>query len=169
MGLWGDEKHRVPLAQKKAQSLPSLETTLLPSLQEDVLELDGVWSFVGKKTNPCWLWTALCKRTRQIVAFVFGTREETEAFRLREAIPPSYQTASSYSDLYAPYETAFDFDRHRCVRKQEGQTNHMERWNNTLRQRLGRFVRKTLSFSKSMVMHAAAVRCFLHDYNLSIS
>jgi len=32
------------------------------------------------------------------------------------------------------------------------QTNHIERFNNTLRQRLARFVRKTLSFSKSDVM-----------------
>ncbi len=45
----------------------------------------------------------------------------------------------------------------------------MERWNCTLRQRLGRFVRKTLSFSKSEEMHEGGVYLllFLHDYNLN--
>jgi hypothetical protein len=37
------------------------------------------------------------------------------------------------------------------------------------RQRLGRFVRKTLSFSKSLVMYAIALRLFLHRYNLEIA
>ena len=36
----------------------------------------------------------------------------------------------------------------------------------SLRQRLARFVRKTLSFSKSPVMHEVCLRLFLHRYNL---
>jgi IS1 family transposase len=52
------------------------------------------------------------------------------------------------------------------VGKETGKTAHVERWNNTLRQRLGRFVRKTLSFSKSMLMHIACLDPFLHRYNL---
>jgi hypothetical protein len=38
------------------------------------------------------------------------------------------------------------------VVKETGETAHVERWNNTLRQRLARFLRMTLSFSKSVVM-----------------
>jgi IS1 family transposase len=38
--------------------------------------------------------------------------------------------------------------RHRAVGKESGQTNHIERFNCTLRQRVSRLVRKTLSFSK---------------------
>jgi hypothetical protein len=53
--------------------------------------------------------------------------------------------------------------------KETGATAHVERSNNTLRQRLGRFVRKTLSFSKSLVMHEIALRFFLHRYNLEIA
>ena len=50
--------------------------------------------------------------------------------------------------------------------KESGQTAHVERWNNTLRQRIGRFVRKTLSFSKCVKMHEYALLLFLHRYNL---
>jgi len=39
--------------------------------------------------------------------------------------------------------------------------------NNTLRQRLGRLVRQTLSFSKSLVTHTACLHLFLHRYNLA--
>ncbi len=35
----------------------------------------------------------------------------------------------------------------------------------SLRQRLARFVRKTLSFSKSAVLHEACLLLFLHRYN----
>ena len=49
--------------------------------------------------------------------------------------------------------------------KSEGETCHVERWNCTLRQRLGRFVRKTLSFSKCDRMHELALRLFIHQYN----
>ncbi|MDQ3257392.1 MAG: IS1 family transposase, partial [Acidobacteriota bacterium] len=39
------------------------------------------------------------------------------------------------------------------------------RFNNTLRQRLARLVRSTLSFSKSVLMHEACLRLFFHRYN----
>ena len=51
--------------------------------------------------------------------------------------------------------------------KGAGQTRHVERWNNTLRQRLARFVRQTLSFSKSGRMHKICLLLFVHDYNQS--
>jgi len=38
--------------------------------------------------------------------------------------------------------------QHLSVGKEIGETAHMERWNNTLRQRVGHMVRKALSFSK---------------------
>ncbi len=50
------------------QQLPPLETTLAQAQADDVLELDEMWSFVLKKANKRWLWVALCRRTRQIVA-----------------------------------------------------------------------------------------------------
>jgi IS1 family transposase len=39
-------------------------------------------------------------------------------------------------------------DRHRPLRKETGVTAHIERFNNTLRQRCANLVRRTLSFSK---------------------
>ncbi|MCA6502007.1 MAG: hypothetical protein IM516_02890 [Pseudanabaena sp. M158S2SP1A06QC] len=48
------------------------------------------------------------------------------------------------------------------------QTNHMERFNCTLRQRVARLVRKTLSFSKKLDNHIAMIWLFVHHYNTLI-
>ena len=65
------------------------------------------------------------------------------------------------------YEQVFGLlgKEHQSVGKETGETAHVERWNNTLRQRLGRFVRRTLSFSKSDVYYEAALKVFIHEYN----
>jgi hypothetical protein len=42
-----------------------------------------------------------------------------------------------------------------------------ERLNNTLRQRLSRLVRETLSFSKKLANHIGAIKYFICHYNLA--
>lgn len=66
-----------------------------------------------------------------------------------------------------PYAYIFDRQRHHMVSKQEGQTAHVERWFNTLRQRLARFTCKTLAFSKRDDLHDGLLRLFIYHYNLS--
>ena len=68
-------------------------------------------------------------------------------------------------DFLKVYASVIPQEQHTAGGKQTGETAHVERWNNTLRQRLARFVRMTLSFSKSEVMHAACLLLFLHRYN----
>jgi hypothetical protein len=52
--------------------------------------------------------------------------------------------------------------------KETGLTNYIERFNNTLRQRVSRLVRKTLSFSKSIENHVGAIWNFIHHYNAQL-
>lgn len=59
-------------------------------------------------------------------------------------------------------------EQHEAVGKDTGLTAHVERFNNTIRQRLARFVRKTLSFSKSDHMHLLCLHRFLVRYNLEV-
>ena len=145
--------------------LPDLKDTLEPVQPE--LELDEIWSFVFKKTKKRWLWTAICRRTRQIVAFVTGG--ERTCRRLWNKIPETYRNCRTFSDFWEAYQKVFSKDTHQSVGKEGGQTAHMERWNNTLRQRLARFVRKTLSFSKSDAFHHMVTKWFILTYNLALS
>jgi insertion element IS1 protein InsB len=146
--------------------LPPLEQTLAPASEGgEALELDELCSFVLKRKNKRWVWLALCRSTRQVVAYAIGNRGEATCRSLWQRIPESYRRGTLYSDFWESYQRVLPEDRHHPVGKSEGQTSHVERWNCTLRQRLGRFVRKTLSFSKSEQMHEICLLLFLHDYN----
>ncbi len=145
-----------------------MEQTLAPATvdEPEVLELDELWSFVRYKKNKWWVWLALCRRTRQVVAYAIGDRSETTC-RLRwSRIPLAYRQGLLYSDFWESYQAVLPDDQHHPVDTSTGETNHIERWNLTLRQRLGRFVRKTLSCSKCELMHEYCLQLFLHEYNV---
>ncbi len=133
-----------------------------------MLELDELWSFVLKKARKRWIWIALCRATRQVVAYVIGDRSKATCRQLWERIPAAYKQCYCYSDFWEAYQLVIPSEQHTAAGKDSGFTAHVERWNNTLRQRLGRFVRKTLSFSKSEEMHEICLRLFLHYYNLTL-
>lgn len=120
---------------------------------------------MGKRQTKRWLWIALCRRTRQVIAFVIGDRSQATCRRLWQRIPVAYRHCHSYSDFWEAYALVFPAETHRSVGKQEGQTNHVERWNNTLRQANARYVRKSLSFSKSDYFHELVTRLFIVRYN----
>jgi len=150
---------------EKADALPDLADTLEAARANDVLELDELWSFVFRKSDKRWIWIALCRRTRQVVAYFIGDRSEKSCRELWKRIPTSYKKCCSYSDFWEAYQNVFSSHTHQCVGKESGETSHVERWNNTLRQRLARFVRKALSFSKSDIYHEAVLKLYLHYYN----
>ena len=105
----------------------------------------------------------------EIVAHVIGDRSEKTFRKLWKLIPKEYQGCRSYSDLWDAYKKVFPKEMYRNVGKETGQTCRMERWNNTLRQSNARYVRKTLSFSKSDFDHALVTRLFVVRYNLSLA
>ena len=72
--------------KKKASQLQTVNHRLLPQIQPEQVEvvieqvevteettvveseLDEMWSYVGKKTNPRWLWHAIDRRTGEVLA-----------------------------------------------------------------------------------------------------
>ena len=161
----------LPVGSKKEAALPKLSETLCaPDPAEAIaLELDELWSFVLKRANKRWIWIALCRATRQVVAYVVGDRSRATCQKLWAAVPAVYRRAHCFSDFWEAYQLVIPAEQHTAAGKESGLTAHVERWNNTLRQRLGRFVRKSLSFSKSDTMHELCLRLFLHDYNKSLA
>ena len=149
------------------KSLPKLKDTLLPAQRDDVLEYDEAWSFVLKKVNKRWLWTVMCRRTRQIIAFVIGDRSENTCRRLWNKVPIEYRSCISYSDFWEAYQKVLSKETHHAVGKDSGQVSHMERWYCTLRQHQARYVRKTLSFSKRDAIHHMVTKWFIVDHNLA--
>jgi insertion element IS1 protein InsB len=144
----------------------TLVETAPPTL---ALELDELRSFVSKRANERWIWIALCRAARQVVAYVVGDRSAATCRKLWGHIPAAYRSAHRYTDFRGAYRSVVPAEQHTAAGKETGLTAHVERWNNTSRQRLGRFVRKSLSFSKSDAMHELRLRLFLHDYNRSVA
>lgn len=133
------------------------------------IQLDEMWSFVGSKENKQWIWLALDADTREIVGVFIGDRSRQSAKQLWQSLPAIYrQCAICYSDFWEAYAQVLPSKRHRAVGKETGNTSYIERFNNTLRQRVGRLVRKTLSFSKKLSNHIGAVWYFVHHYNASL-
>ena len=160
------------MAKKKGQQLNSIADTLIPPDPTDpaatTLELDEMWSFVAKKVQQHWIWLASCRKTRQVVAYAIGARNTATCRKLWRAIPNVYRTGTCSTDFWQAYAAVIPDEQHEPVGKETGETAHIERFNNTIRQRLARFVRKTVSFSKSPDMHTSCLHLFLWRYNMEI-
>src|SRR5215831_1475614 len=141
------------------------QTVILKRLEA---ELDELWSFVGQKANRYWVWIAMDASTRQVIAFHVGDRSGRSAKALWEKLSTVYQKqATFYTDQYEVYKGVIPLAQHRAISKLARRTNHVERLNCTLRQRVSRLVRATLSFSKSLTNHIGAIKYFICDYNLT--
>jgi len=131
----------------------------------EVLEFDELCGFCGKKKNKQWIWAALSRNTRQIVAYVIGDRSEKTFQRLIRKIPIEWLKIQSYSDAWKSYSCLLSKGNHRMVGKETGQTNHIERYWASLRARVSRYVRKSLSFSRKLRYHHLLTKFFMMDYN----
>jgi insertion element IS1 protein InsB len=137
-------------------------------MQRLTVEADEMSSFVHKKANKQWIWIAMDAKTRQVIAVHVGDRSRKSAKRLWAKIPQAYrQHATFYTDQYVVYAGVIPAAQHRAISKLARQTNHIERFNNTLRQRVSRLVRDALSFSKKLAHHIGAIKLFICHYNLT--
>jgi insertion element IS1 protein InsB len=107
-------------------------------------------------------------RTRQIIAFHVGDRSRKSARKLWSKIPTVYrQQAMFYTDQYVVCEGVIPAAQHRAISKKARKTNHLERFNDTLRQRVSRLVHRAMSFSKKLDNHIGAIQYFICHYNLT--
>ena len=102
----------------------------------------------------------------EIVGVYVGNGSCDGASGLWRSLPALYrQCAVCYTDFWSAYDQIFPESRYRSVSKTSGKTNGIKRFNCTLRQRVSRLVRKTLSFSKKLANHIGAIWYFIHHYN----
>lgn len=131
-----------------------------------IVECDEIWSFVKSKQNAIYIWLAFDRNTRHIVGVHLGDRSRESAKKFWETLPQEYQEqAIVYTDLWLPYQEVIPTLHHHPSVKNSGETNHIERFHNTLRQRCSRLIRKSLSFSKNFFNHEGAIWYFIHHYN----
>ena len=133
-------------------------------------EADELWSFVGSKKNAKWIWIIMERASGQVIAYHVGGRTKRDATKLWHKLPSQYRKKLIvYTDFLKSYEAALPAEQHRASGKDAGQTNHIERLNCTIRQRVARLVRDTLSFSKKLANHVGAIGFFLFNYNQELA
>ena len=153
----------------KYQSIPREVKVMAKTHSRLTIQCDEAWSFVGQSSNKKWIWLALDRDTREIVGVHIGDRSADSAQALWDSLPNWYQqNATAYTDFWEAYQVVIPSSQHHAVGKESGKTNYVERFNCTLRQRVSRLVRKTLSFSKKLENHIGAIFYFIHHYNDTI-
>jgi len=120
-------------------------------------ELDEMWSFVGAKERARWLWQAIDHHTGRVLAYIVGTRQDTQFLKLRALLAP-FGITRYYTDKAGVYQRHLPPVQH-TVGKLTMQK--IERKHLTLRMRLKRLARKTLCFSRSRVMHDLLIGLYM--------
>ena len=129
--------------------------------------MDKIFSFVLLKINHTRIWIAQNRQNRQIVSFFIGDGTMDSCKRLWRKLPYEFLKCNSFSDFWKSYN-GIPKSTHQKVGKETGETAHIERLNNTIRQRFSRFVRKTLSFSKKEYMLNLHFKLWAFNYNLNL-
>ncbi len=123
-------------------------------------ELDEMWSYVGKKAEPRWLWHAIDHHSGTVLAYVFGRRKDEVFLHLKELLAP-FGITRFYTDGWGAYERHLDPAQHRVgkVHTQKIESKHIN-----LRTRIKRLVRRTICFSKTTTMHDLVLALFINRY-----
>lgn len=127
-------------------------------------ELDEMWSYVGKKAEPRWLWHAIDHRSGAVLAYVFGRRKDRVFLELQDLLAP-FGITRFYTDGWGADERHLAPEQH-VIGKQHTQkieSKHINLWT-----RIKRLVRRTICFSKTTTMHDLAIGLFINRYEFGL-
>jgi insertion element IS1 protein InsB len=127
-----------------------------PIPQGKSYEVDEMRTFVGKKSRLHWIVYALDRETRQVVSFNVGRRTNKTLKRVIKSLELA-NARKIYTDKLKNYRYLITKKLHNtCVHS----TNHIERHNLSIRTHLKRLNRKTICFSRSLVMLVATLKIY---------
>ena len=139
---------------------------ILPTLTRPEIEIDEQWSYVGSKNQVVWHWVTVERTTRRVVGWAVGDRSPATGRKLWDSLPADYRKRGVfYTDEYHGYRQILPASRHRPFPKGHGATSLVDRAHNTFRQWCANLVRKTLSFSRDVSLHAVRLRLVVDAYN----
>ena len=123
-------------------------------------ELDEMWSYVGKKADPRWLWHAIDHHSGKVLAYVFGRRQDTVFVQLKALLEP-FGITRFYTDGWGAYAWHLDAEQHKVGK---ANTQKIESKHINLRTRIKRLVRRTICFSKTAHLHDLVIGLFINRY-----
>lgn len=151
--------------QSRLAQLDLSKTTIeLGQWQNPEAEADEMWSFVQSKQQQRWLWHAIDHETREILAYVFADHKDAAFLELKALLAP-FGITQWYTDDWGAYSRHLNREEHTI-----GKTNtqRIERKHLTLRTRIKRLARRTICFSKSLVMHDTVIGLFINRFEFGL-
>jgi insertion element IS1 protein InsB len=127
---------------------------------QPTFEVDELWTYIGRKDNEYWLAYALDRTTRQVIDFVVGKRTKATLKVLIDNLvkltPKRIRT-----DRLTHYQRLIPKPLHRFGAYG---INHIERKNLSIRTHLKRLSRRTICFSRSVVLLESCLKIYFWDY-----
>ena len=149
----------------KLLKLKNCEEITVEILQVESAEIDEMWSFVEKKEKQRWLWHAIDHESGEVLAYVFGEREDIVFMQLKLLLEP-FGIKHFYTDDWGAYERKIPTLQHTISKSN---TQKIERKHLTLRTRIKRLARKTICFSKLEKMHDIVIGLFINKYEFGVA
>ena len=138
-------------------------------------EADEMWSFVQNKDNVVWLWHAIDHKSGEILAYTFGSSEDKAYEELLLLLSP-FKIQKFYTDGKPTYARKLKHKKVKYNKKKKRKkrrklkrkrkisheigkknTQKIERVHLSLRTWVKRLARKTICFSKSLIMHKIVI------------
>jgi insertion element IS1 protein InsB len=126
----------------------------------EAAEVDEMWSFVGSKAHQRWLWHAIDHLSGVVLAYAFGSRADRVFVKLKKLLKP-FGLVHFYTDAAGVYERHLPASAHTVGKLN---TQQIERKHLTLRTRIKRLARRTICFSKSVLLHDTVIGLFVNRY-----
>jgi len=119
-------------------------------------EVDEMRTYIGKKSRLRWIVYALDRESKEVVSFNVGRRTNKTLKRVIRSLELA-NARKIYTDKLKNYRYLITKKLHNT---RIHSTNHIERYNLSIRTHLKRLNRKTICFSRSLVVLMAVLRIY---------
>lgn len=119
-------------------------------------EVDELCTYIRQKRNYIWLVYALEKESKTVVSFNVGKRTNKTLSRVLDTLKLS-EARKIFTDRLKNYWYLIDEKLHSVKRFS---TNHIERKNLTIRTHIKRLNRRTICFTKSLIILVSIIKIY---------
>ena len=126
-------------------------------------EVDEMFTKINSKKS--WITYAINRKTKEVINFVVGRKTNENIAKVINSVL-LLNPKKIYTDKYPAYKTLIPKELH-CSKRY--QTNRIERFNLTLRTHIKPLQRKTICYSKSIIMLNAIIKIYFWGVELNLN